>query len=140
MTMVPPYHVRNPSRLSLRFFSKAARQNPERRAWFEASCHLQGPNCHSILTETDLPLCPTCCPSGHLGDDSKRRNINFLDWHHERHTGHQNKLPALQQDGPIPGCSTTHTTHLTRVPVPVRMCRLLPLPSPHLPCHCQPLL
>ena len=26
-------HVRNPSRLYLRFFSKAARQNPERKAW-----------------------------------------------------------------------------------------------------------
>ena len=33
VTTVPPYHVRNPSRLSLRFSSKAARQNPERKAW-----------------------------------------------------------------------------------------------------------
>ena len=30
---VPPYHVPNPSRLYLRFFSKATRQNPERKAW-----------------------------------------------------------------------------------------------------------
>ena len=30
---VPPYHVRNRPRLFIRFFSKAARQNPERRAW-----------------------------------------------------------------------------------------------------------
>ena len=30
--MVPPYHVRNPSRLSLWFFSKAARQDPKQKA------------------------------------------------------------------------------------------------------------
>ena len=81
-------------------------------------------------------LCPTCFPPGHLGDDNKSKSINLLAWHHERHTGHQSKLPALQQNGPIPGGSTTHTTHSTRVPIPVCMCRLLPLPRPHLPCHC----
>ena len=40
VTTVPPYHVRNPSRLSFRFFSQAARLNPERKSkvrWYTSN-------------------------------------------------------------------------------------------------------
>ena len=54
-------------------------------------------------------LSALCCPPGHLSNGSKSRSINFLAWHNKCHTDYNSKLFALQQDGLIPGSTTTHS-------------------------------
>ena len=68
LTMVPPYHVPNPSRLYLRFFSKAARQNPERKAWVRGQHRAASVSGYKLFTKLgSLVLmaweqCDNSCP------------------------------------------------------------------------------
>ena len=38
------------------------------------------------LLMTFMPVCPACCPPGHIGHDIKGGSINLLAWHHKRHS------------------------------------------------------
>ena len=40
-------------------------------------------NCHRTFPTTFMPVCPTCCPPGHISHGIKGGSINFLAWHHK---------------------------------------------------------